>query len=824
MVTFLEKTTSGRRYLHIQPSENDVDGEGTKLPVRNPTTSLCKPDCVRGPPSLPWWSKENLKTGETFLLSTHVKMKKNLPSYQLLRHDIEFERRSWAKLPLHGEFSYKPLYWEWCLETNTLHTSKGEVSLSIFDIYSFLGLPISGHLYDEVVPTQRELVSKLSLSCTYLFIAYHKLMQGRKGKPTIEQWISFWFRGRSKYHVSKKPDQGSRIPQPGILSPLPDAGARGWSDYQAIFDELGVATGQRTETFLAAFLSCWLCTFILPVRDAGCIRPGTFSIASLMASGVGYCLPTAVLASIYKGINELSRSSHPGRGGGHFPTHFLYAWLAKNFDAYELVGEASSSPGMVKFSGLGQAKSFQPEEAPMLQYHHMLRRYGTGSQVLLPGRCNLLEKNTTRAFREWWPKMFVFPPCSPHANGSKRKRSDLSDTNISKDEGKLKPKLKIIRSGRPVEPFVPVIENGSSRVEISGIDVGTLAMPIPAIPIRSIAPLPQDELPIEVCEPSTQKVTELPPEGAENIMDILDAEPNPIECMGESDDVNFKEGLAHIPLPSGSQCFLSVGCIPSFGKDLFDSRSRLVSSRGVCPPDDDEVESIRKVNAHSPVPRPQRPLKVPQGGISVFDADAFIKEVDKNATRVLGKAIVDKVCRTPFDRLPSLRGDFDSLYATILQKGVDVTPLESRVEGLIRQACDFKDLQQSYSGRISAEEHNNCRMEVQGKLDEASRQVNTEGTHYEAKAAELKHVESRRQELLKELQLLEDQQKELSSQVAASEHLLQEAEREVIDLQGQIEVLNATEVMDAATKASLEKAEAYIKESFEDLKNFQWDP
>ena len=52
---------------------------------------------------------------------------------------------------------------------------------------------------------------------------------------------------------------------------------------------------------------------------------------------------------------------------------------------------------------------------------------------------------------------------------------------------------------------------------------------------------------------------------------------------------------------------------------------------------------------------------------------------------------------------------------------------------------------------------------MQGKLDEASRRLNTKGTHYEAKIAELKHVESRRQELLKELQLLEDQQKELSS-------------------------------------------------------------
>jgi len=60
-----------------------------------------------------------------------------------------------------------------------------------------------------------------------------------------------------------------------------------------------------------------------------------------------------ILTSIYKGLNEISRFSYPGRGGGHFPTHFLYAWLAKNFDAYDVDGEASSSPGMGNFSGLG---------------------------------------------------------------------------------------------------------------------------------------------------------------------------------------------------------------------------------------------------------------------------------------------------------------------------------------------------------------------------------------------------------------------------------------------------------------------------------------
>jgi len=51
-----------------------------------------------------------------------------------------------------------------------------------------------------------------------------------------------------------------------------------------------------------------------------------------------------------------------------------------------------------------------------------------------------------------------------------------------------------------------------------------------------------------------------------------------------------------------------------------------------------------------------------------FNVDAVIKEVDENATRVFNQAIFYKVSRTPIDRLPSLKGDFDSLYAIIVKK------------------------------------------------------------------------------------------------------------------------------------------------------------
>ncbi|KAJ8432184.1 hypothetical protein Cgig2_008636 [Carnegiea gigantea] len=363
----------------------------------------------------------------------------------------------------------------------------------------------------------------------------------------MEQWIAFWLRGPNNYHVSWKSDKGNRTPHPGILSSIIDVGAHRWGDF----------------------------------------------VTSFMASSVGYCLPTAVLANIYKRLNEISHSSHPGRGGVHFSAHFLYTCICSSFVSYHckdnLVMEhycpdrfsrqfdfhqdVHADMDLNKLSGL----------ETMLRCHHVLTYYGTGSQILLYGRCNLLEGNTTRAFHEWWCKTFISSTCNPYISDSKRKQSDLSDMNIPKDEDKLgsKPKLKIVRSEKRLKPFVPLMPDGSSRIKIQGIDVVIPTTPIPAIPIQSIASLPW---------------------------------------------------------------------------------------------------------------------------------------VAKHAARVFSKTILDNVSHILFDGLPSHEGSFDNLYATILQRGVDITPLKCK---------------------------------------------------------------------------------------------------------GHSDIVNATEVMDATIKSSLEKTEAYIKESFKDLKNFQ---
>lgn len=114
---------------------------------------------------------------------------------------------------------------------------------------------------------------------------------------------------------------------------------------------------------LLALLSCWLCLFILPVKNAGCIHPGTFSVTSSMERGQAYCLSSAILASIYRGLGKICHSAHPGREGGHILWHFLYAWVAKYFRTYKFDDKVSSNLGLSKFSGFGWANLFDLDRA-----------------------------------------------------------------------------------------------------------------------------------------------------------------------------------------------------------------------------------------------------------------------------------------------------------------------------------------------------------------------------------------------------------------------------------------------------------------------------
>ncbi|KAJ8437553.1 hypothetical protein Cgig2_017906 [Carnegiea gigantea] len=173
---------------------------------------------------------------------------------------------------------------------------------------------------------------------------------------------------------------------------------------------------------------------------------------------------------------------------------------------------------MVKFRGLGRAKSFQLEEARELI--SFTKGFRWHSSIINCFKETLTDDNklsridfayfmsirsidnlaSTRMFL-LTRTLIIFlirnnASLSPRAHTLWNKVSSITswamhftwDKNhscisIPKDEGIYgsKPKLKIVQTGKPLEHFVPLTEDDSSRVKIPGIDVVIPTTPIPAI-------------------------------------------------------------------------------------------------------------------------------------------------------------------------------------------------------------------------------------------------------------------------------------------------------------------------------------------------------
>lgn len=198
-----------------------------------------------------------------------------------------------------------------------------------------------------------------SRSCQYLFAAYHSIIAqgGSKKQVSFEDWVSYWFKGKS---LCLRPlaQNSDNIARPETVQNLQD-----WPyEVQKIFSNLCVKDRLKEETYLAAFLSCWLCSFVFP-EEGQTIRPSTFKIASIMAKGVEICLGIPVLARIYKALHEIGNSPTPGKSYAYFPAHYVYGWLACYFRALTPKSQQISSPKMLEYAGEGREKIYTKERA-----------------------------------------------------------------------------------------------------------------------------------------------------------------------------------------------------------------------------------------------------------------------------------------------------------------------------------------------------------------------------------------------------------------------------------------------------------------------------
>ena len=71
-----------------------------------------------------------------------------------------------------------------------------------------------------------------------------------------------------------------------------------------------------------------------------------------------------VLASIYRGLREISISSNPDECGATFPIHYIYGWLGHYFKrTYFADRRFHHGAQMVRLAGEKMARHFKPVEA-----------------------------------------------------------------------------------------------------------------------------------------------------------------------------------------------------------------------------------------------------------------------------------------------------------------------------------------------------------------------------------------------------------------------------------------------------------------------------
>ncbi|KAJ8434096.1 LOW QUALITY PROTEIN: hypothetical protein Cgig2_005775 [Carnegiea gigantea] len=115
---------------------------------------------------------------------------------------------------------------------------------------------------------------------------------------------------------------------------------------------------------LTIFLAFSLSHFVLPYGK-GVIRPETFVMAALMASGQQISLAPIVLGYSYHGLGKaISHPNHPGKANINFPNHYL-GWVVELFPCLYCrrpdSDYPSNFPSLVCYAGLLVSKLSLPQ-------------------------------------------------------------------------------------------------------------------------------------------------------------------------------------------------------------------------------------------------------------------------------------------------------------------------------------------------------------------------------------------------------------------------------------------------------------------------------
>ncbi|CAL2276472.1 unnamed protein product [Prunus armeniaca] len=835
----------------ILEDESDNRDEGTTLLVGVPLLGSEVSE-VDNSLDIPSWSQEvfcqlssfkKSKSTDRDLHSTVLQLKSSHHTYtnsskafELLSDRIHNGAVNWSSaLPTAGESTFTEYYWEWledvlsrntqvlkstglynavfaslfsydrhapviqafcgywCLATNTLHTSQGEMSISLWDLHEIGGLTITGRFYDEVIPATESLnrkdhkgVSYIPHICRYLFLAYHKILRDSKGKSgvRITTWIKYWYQGPFKYkkpsrktiwNKSKKPKEDSD--PSGIISMT----LKRTEEEEGVFEDLGIAYENMEKSYLAAFLACWLCKFVFPKDDITLIIPGVFKVASQMAHGVSFGLAVPVLASIYKGLNDISSVDDLGNCTIVLPFHYVYGWLGEYFDTHFTSSSEKSIPIMAsphRFSRqfcyvqhvLGELKDDVRNRIVLSVYSHWKSclKIGNASTITLPTKENIREFEITSDYVIWWSKVHRFESTKSKTVSTVGKSSSLSQPKSFKSQGNETLVHDKLTRGRALRVH-PEVEGSSTT-------------PMPRVQHPSPIHVPSTQVPNDKGE------TESVADSHEDFIPLGRRIHRLKRGHISSNEDSEGEVVHHVATMSELMPF---NHLPIEGEN---DTLHPISGSGA---------SLRGSFAHPHLLKPANHASTSEmscGEPKLGVADKTLRKV----ISVLGNQIKSIILKAALERLPSFKDELGKLLTTLDNVGADVSSLQGMIDALMVTMVDYHSAHSTYTQKLSPEAQSDRLAAVDSSLSIALALQQAEETHQFSVLECIQSVNISIEELKREQEQLELRLHQLNKSLSESDVQLSYHCRELTRLREDKIAVEGAPILSAANVETLD--------------------
>ncbi|KAL0299443.1 UNVERIFIED_CONTAM: hypothetical protein Sradi_6604100 [Sesamum radiatum] len=799
MVYFKDKSSpSGENHLIILGNQNQPLEKGTMLAVYAPLIGGRNvspwPRLTNSSPLSEWCQETSLsKNVKAWILrANHHEPPRHQPSDDfahlctLGRSIIEGDAKWDGDLRFTGEFRYTKGYWEW---TEDVLSRCGDRlrHLKIYDavyasLFTYDQIPISSKRFvKHVVPSALELTGV-----------------DEKRERFIP--VPFWSK-KTKYHSPPPRKEKKTVRPKSTHNPLGDiATHERWSTAEdALFAKLCIERSLKEEVYLAAYLACWLCLFVLPGNDVNSIRPSTFKMASLMANGRRVNLAIPVLASIYEGLNTIATSPKPAGTSHSFPIHFVYAWLACYFKTHYSVWQELRGPKMTRFSGEGGAKYYEPREA----------RKRIHKAEFVSWACNMLVKAE--------PFKFV----------DDGRAEELDHSYFVAIRSSY---LTLRRAADSSLSHIVLID--------LGVNLGTIKMYQELSAYKAwwakIHGTFFDDNIACLIRPKSIKITlkrkkdeGKQVDGGENDPPHALIPPIVIECDSQAAVVEASKGkcFSHNVADSDSSNKdrhwkrQRKEATPLKAAETNASRSSLANFVAEL---EDEVQSIdgeESETSHSSTMTPplgmglKRKQSSLPAAVSVLKGESFLFNYQKEFLQRLWSGLIVKISNTPIDFLSSIEDDVHLILESMksFQK-FDVSKVEDSLNMFFAKVRAYDEARSLSSEKLSQSLHEQQLKEVKARLQDVQAKASEEASEIQSVMDELEHVEE-------DIAVLKGQRTNLRATLKEKKQLNHDTQAKVHEVEKDLAALESTGPLDDAIVQNLESSRANLGIFTEDLKS-----